>query len=248
MPESVLGTAPQIEEPDFDAQAGFDLVVIAYPVWFLSPAPAIQGFFASSHAAVLRHADVVTVLVCRAMWQQAAERMKQLVAAAGGIHCDNVVVTHQGSALLTLISTQRALLLGKDDRLLGFFPQAGVAKSDRERADDLAAALSDRFRDGALHRSYLAGEPAVSVRRWLIVPELLAWYCFAAWAKVIQSLGQVSRALRTVGVYGFAIFLVCLILVALPTVLLATLLAYPLIRTRLRAYAQRLAAPTGERG
>ena len=61
------------------------------------------------------------------MWQRASMAMKQLLAAAGASHCDNVAVTHQGSPLVTLISTPRALLSGKRDRLLGVFPSAGVA-------------------------------------------------------------------------------------------------------------------------
>jgi hypothetical protein len=248
MPECVLGEPPPIDEPPFDPDARFDLILLVYPAWFLSPAPPIQALFKGPHAAVFRGTDTVTVLVCRAMWQQASERMKALLAGAGAIHCDNAVVTHQGSALLTLISTPRALLFGKGDSLMGLFPKPGVADDDLARVERLAGALSARLgeTDKPRHRSYLAGEPAIRVKRWLIVPELLGWYAFYGWALAIQRLGHLHARLRSLGVYGFALFLVVLILVALPVVLVGMLLGRPFLRERVEAYARRLAQPTGE--
>src|SRR5918992_89863 len=119
MPETVLGLPPPIDEPNFDPASRYDLVVIAYPVWFLSPAPPVQAFFRTAAAAALEGADVITISVSRSMWQNASETMKRLLAAAGACHRDNIVVTHQGSSLATLISTPRALLSGRQNSLLG---------------------------------------------------------------------------------------------------------------------------------
>jgi len=247
MPESILGTPAPITAPEFDPQTHFDLVVIAYPVWFLAPAPPIQAFFKSPHVAVLRGANVVTISVSRAMWQRASEAMKVLLAHVGAIHCDNVVVTHHGSPLLTLISTPRALLYGKRDRLLSFFPRAGVSAGDLARVGNLGLVVARRLRE---ERSsgvpFLEGEPAVAVNRWFIVPELVAWHCFWGWAVMIQALGRRENRLRVAGIYGFAFFLVGLIVLGLPISLLATWLAYPAIKNRLNAHAARLAMPTGE--
>ncbi|MGI9384299.1 MAG: flavodoxin family protein [Methyloligellaceae bacterium] len=246
MPESMLALPPEIETPSLEAQARFDLVVIVYPVWFLSPAPVVQGFFRSAHAAVLRDADVITISVSRNMWHNASLRMKQLLAEAGARHRDNIVVTHQGSALLTLVSTPRALLFGKSDRLLGVFPRAGVAEDDMARVRRLGSvAAGRRSAAGVPEGPLLAGEPAVAIKRWFVVPELLAWYFFYAWAQIIRLLGRLHDGLRAIGVYAFAIFLICLILVALPCTLLGTWLVYPAVRRRLDAYIARLAAPTG---
>lgn len=246
MPESILGLPPQIKTPSFDAEARFDLVVIVYPVWFLSPAPPMQAFFKSAHAAVLRDADVITISVSRNMWHSASERMKQMLATAGARHRDNIVVTHQGSALLTLVSTPRALLFGRSDRMLGVFPRAGVADDDVARVRHLGSLVARQLSTAGMPQGpLLAGEPVVAIKRWFVVPELLAWYFFCAWALIIRLLGKHHRGLRAIGVYAFAIFLVCLILVALPCTLLGTWLLYPAVRRRLDAYIARLAAPSG---
>ena len=227
MPETQLGLPPPIRRPMFDHEAPFDLVVLVSPVWFLSPALPVQRFFRTPQAAVLRDRPVMTVTVSRAMWQQGSEALKRLLAAAGARHIDNVVVTHQGSPIATLVSTPRTLLSGKGGRLMGVFPEAGVAAGDRERIRQLARVATARLADTErVDGSLLAGEPAVTVRRWLIGPELLGWYAFHGWARLIRALGRGGRTLRMVGVWGFALFLVLMILIGLPLTLIGTPLLY----------------------
>jgi hypothetical protein len=246
MPESVLGLPPPIRNPGHDPTSRFRLVVLAYPVWFLSPALPVQAFFRLRHAEVLHGTETVTITVSRAMWQRASERIKSLLATAGAVHCDNVVVTHQGSPLLTLVSTPRALLFGRKDSLLGVFPKAGVADSDRARVRELARVIAQRLQsDRSFGGSLLSGESALSITRWLVVPELLASYCFYGAAVVIRALGKIHPALRASGVYAFAVFLLMLILIGLPLAIAGSALASLGMRERLDAYVNQLSKPTG---
>lgn len=247
MPESILGLPPPVYKPQFDPAAPYDLVVIAYPVWFLSPAPPVQAFFRTSAAAVLKGADVITVSVSRSMWHNASETMKRLLAAAGAHHRDNIVVTHQGSSLATLISTPRALLSGRRDSLMGVFPPAGVGEHDLARVRGLARVVAGRLAATSVLPAgpLLRGEPAVAIKRWSVVPELLAWYCFYGWAVALRALGRVHAGLRALGVYAFAVFLVCLILLGLPVTVLGAWLLSPIVGHRLNARVTRLAAPSG---
>jgi hypothetical protein len=247
MPEAILGLADAVDVPHLASSDRFDLVILAYPVWFLSPATPVRSVFAAPVAGVFADADIVTISVSRAMWQRASVAMKRLLAAAGGRHIDNIVVTHQGSPLATLVSTPRALLFGKRDRLLGVFPSTGIAVDELARLRRLAQTLAQRFAAGsAPGTSLLHGEDAVRVNRWLAVPEFLAWYCFYGSARIIRALGRIGPFFRAVGVWAFAVFLVILIVIGLPLTVLATFLLSPLIRRQLDAYIVRLAAPTGE--
>jgi hypothetical protein len=50
MPETQLGLPPPIRRPMFDPDVPFDLVVLVSPIWFLSPALPVQGFFRTPQA------------------------------------------------------------------------------------------------------------------------------------------------------------------------------------------------------
>jgi hypothetical protein len=247
MPETQLGEPPPIRPPAFDSAAAYDLVILVVPVWFLSPALPVQGFFRTQKASVLRGKPVMTVTVSRAMWQQGSETLKRLLAAAGARHVDNIVITHRGSPVATLVSTPRTLLSGRGGRLAGVFPETGVAEEDRDRLRHLARIAAVRLGSvDTVDASLLAGEPAVAVRRWLIGPELLGWYAFHGWAHLIRAAGRFGDAPRAVGVWGFALFLVAMILVGLPLTLVGTPILYVAARPWLARRAARLSAPTGE--
>jgi hypothetical protein len=247
MPETQLGEPPPLRPLEFDPDAAYDLVVLVVPVWFLSPALPVQAFFRSPAAAVLRGRPVLTVTVSRAMWQQGSETLKRLLAAAGARHIDNIVVTHRGSPVATLVSTPRALLSGRGNQMLGVFPEAGVAEEDRDRIRALARVAAARLKaPDPVRGSLLSGQPAVTVRRWLIGPELLGWYAFHGWAHLIRAAGRLGDTPRAVGVWGFALFLVAMILVGLPLTLVGTPVLYLTARSWLAQRARRLAAPTGE--
>lgn len=246
MPECILQVPPPIELPTFDPRQHFDLVILAYQVWFLSPSLPVQGFFRTEQAEVLRGAKVVTLSVSRNMWQNASEAMKTLLARAGATHTDNIVVTHQGAPSATFVTTTRSLFSGKRDRLLGVLPEAGVAGDDMDRLARLGAALARQLDhpDFSRGESMLRGMDAVEINRRYVFPELLAWYVFRFWARLIRGSGRVWIGLRHLGVFLFGLFLLFMIL-TLPIVLLVRLLLSPLINRRLAEYAARLAEPTG---
>src|SRR4029077_7788313 len=79
LPDAILGCPAEIEPLRFDPLERFDLAILAYPVWFLSPATPVQGFFRSPYARGLRDTDVITISVSRAMWQRASMTMKRLL-------------------------------------------------------------------------------------------------------------------------------------------------------------------------
>ena len=46
-PETVAGEAPKLAPLSPAATGDFDLIILGYPIWFLSPAPALLGFLHS---------------------------------------------------------------------------------------------------------------------------------------------------------------------------------------------------------
>ena len=249
LPECHLGPLPELETPAFDPEQKFDLVILIYQVWFLAPSLPVQAFLKSRAARVLKGAKVMTVSVSRNMWQSASETMKQLLADAGARHIDNIVVTHQGPAWATFITTPRALLFGKKEGFWGIFPPAGLADAELARVARFGKAILD-CRD-RLHLPegvpLLTGLGAVHIQHRYLIPERIGWYWFRGWGHLIRFLGRLGTVPRVAGVYVFVVFLLFLIVIVMPLTMLGRLLLYPLIYKRLAAYVRRLQQPTEKR-
>lgn len=247
LPECLLGPAPAMQPVTFDTTVVYDLIILVYQVWFLSPSLPVQGFLASPAAAVLRDRPVITVSVSRNMWQSASEKMKRLLHAAGAVQIDNVAVTHQGPPWATFVTTPRALLFGKTEPFWGIFPAAGLGAAEVARVQGIGEILRERWANRSKDepRSLLHDAGAIHINYRYMVPEAVGWHVFMAWAWVIKTLGRCGRWLRTLGICCFMVFLVCAVTVGIPLLTLLTLLLTPFVRKPMTAYAARLAAPSG---
>jgi hypothetical protein len=245
-PECFIPSSEDISPLSFQPDDCFDLVILAYQVWHLTPSIPIQAFFRSPYARALRDTPVITVCVSRNMWHSASERMKLLLRNVSAIHVDNVVLTHQGPPFSTFVSVPRALLYGKRDRLWGIFPSAELSPRELDRMTRLGAVVADRLEDiRPPYHPLLAGQGAVEVKWRYIIPEIGASYFYQACAGIVTRIGHRSPRLRRLSTALFACLMFSVISLGLPLFLLVELLFYPLFCRLLRGYAQRLAAPSG---
>jgi hypothetical protein len=245
MPESVLLDPPALEPVRADGH--FDLVVLAYQVWFLSPSGPVTAFLKSDAGKrLLRGRPVVTVIGCRNMWLNAQETVKRLVHDAGGELRDNVVFTDNAPTMATLITTPRWLLTGKRDAFLGM-PPAGVSENDISAAERFGHALLQALRDGREQSGspMLAGLGAARVDPRLIFSERAGKRAFGAWSRIIRLGGKPGSWLRLPFVLLFCVYLVAMILAVVPVSLLLQRLLRPLLARRLESQKTYFEAPSG---
>ena len=78
-PESFLQKEAAIVPPSQDILSKkYDLVLLGYQVWYLSPSIPINSFLKSSFAKnILNNVPVITIIGCRNMWVMAQEKMKE---------------------------------------------------------------------------------------------------------------------------------------------------------------------------
>jgi hypothetical protein len=124
-PRCVQSVAPRTRPLDV-AWGDYDLVLLAYPVWFLSPALPMQGFLLSEEARGLRGKAVITVATCRNLPISAGIWMKNHIAALGGRFVGQLAACELGSIWTSLVTTPRWMLTGRKDAFW-FFPPAGLA-------------------------------------------------------------------------------------------------------------------------
>src|SRR5260370_24992669 len=67
LPECFFGSSNGILPLSFEPEERFDLVILAYQVWFLTPSLPIQAFLRSDYARALRDTPVITLAVSPSM-------------------------------------------------------------------------------------------------------------------------------------------------------------------------------------
>jgi len=247
MPETALLEPPVLEPFAVGADEHFDLVVLAYQVWYLAPSGPMTAFLKSETGKrLLRGRPVVTLIACRNMWLLAQESVKRLVQEAGGRLLDNVVFTDQGGTLATFVTTPRWLLTGRRNSFWGL-PAAGVAEEETANAARFGLALLDALRAGRECKDapMLAGLGAARVDPKLIFSERAARRAFSAWSRLIRLGGAPGSIARVPMLALFAICLVAMILTVVPTSLLVQRITRPLFAARLRSLQAYYELPSG---
>ena len=217
-PESALLVPCDIEDIEEDEEE-FDLVILAYQVWFLSPSIPITAFMKSDYAKkTLKGKPVITLIGCRNMWIMAQEKMKQMLKDVEATLIDNIVVIDQGSSLATFITTPRWMMTGKKNGFWGIFPEAGIAKEEITNASRFGHAIVDGLMQDEEKKkeSLCHGLGAVNVDIKLIKSEKIATKSFTIWGKIIRAIGGPENVWRKPVVMLYVVFLVLIILTVVP--------------------------------
>lgn len=243
-PESVYLDPPPLKS--WQASSRYDLVILCYSPWFLSPAPALTGFATSAAGrALLRDTPVVTLTASRGMWIQAQEQVKALLTAAGARHCDHVALDDPHT-LSSFITTPHWMLTGRAEPFWGL-PRAGVPEEliagSARFGRALARALSEGRLDGTA--PVLTGLAAAKVDPALLTSEKIGRRSFRVWGKLVRAAGGPGAASRRPVLAAYVAFLILMIVTVVPLSLLVRTLLKPLMRARLAAQAARYEGPSG---
>jgi hypothetical protein len=244
-PESVYLDAPAIVSGNFDADGEYELVILAYQVWFLAPSLPITGFLKSPQARVLKGKRVITVIACRNMWVTAHRSMLRELEALGAHLTDNVVLTDSGPLWSTFITTPWWLLTGNQ----GLLPKAGVSETEIARAARFGHALVEALPRIARGEPgpYLSGLQAVRVNPLTMLGERIGHRSFRMWGRLVRAAGKPGALARKPVLLIYVVFLIGAILLVLPITMTLAAIATRLSR-RVAAQAQALEGPSGSSG
>jgi hypothetical protein len=247
-PEAVYLDAPEMQPLTVDSAKRFDLVILAYQVWFLSPSLPVTGFLKSAAAKQLLHdTPVVTVIACRDMWLMAQEQVKALLTACGARLVGNVALVDEAGTAGSFLATPLWVLTGnRGPRLFGLIPRAGVKPeqitASRRFGDRIKQVLSG---GSVIDVQLLQHLGAVNVNDKLIASERTARRSFLIWGKLFRSLGKQGAPLRKPVVLVYIVFLLTLILTFLPLSILLKAIFAPLTRERVAAQKAYFGGPSG---
>ncbi|HEX4300919.1 MAG TPA: dialkylresorcinol condensing enzyme [Gammaproteobacteria bacterium] len=248
-PETIYLDPPELEPFGPGAGLRYDLVILGYQVWFLSPSGPTAAFLKSPEAkALLKDTPVVTVIACRDMWLMAQERVKELLAAASARLIGNVVLVDEAGSVGSFLATPLWMMTGNRGPMLGgLIPRAGVKpeqiEGSRRFGERIAQVLG---RSDALDAALLQGMGAVHVNTRLIATEKAARRSFLAWGALLRKLGRQGALARQPVVAFYIVFLIALLIAVLPLSALLKTLTAPLLRRRIAAQQAYFSQPSGE--
>lgn len=246
-PETVLMRPEPLRPLQVDPGKRYDLVILAYQVWFLSPSRPITSFLASPEAAqLLKGTPVVTLIGCRNMWLMAQEKLKARLDALGARLVDNIVLTDECGSAASFLATPLWMFSGRQQPF-SWIPKAGISDSEIADAQRFGIAIGDRLAlNGPIEQPMLRGLGAVRVDEKLIASERVGTRSFKVWGTLLAALGPQHSLRRRAGLIIYIVFLLSLIITVVPLTALLKKLLSPLIQARIRREKAYFAAPSGE--
>ncbi|WP_428026880.1 dialkylrecorsinol condensing enzyme [Arcobacter sp.] len=215
-PESVYLEPCEIE--NIEDNNDYDLIILAYQVWFLSPSIPITSFLKSSWAKQkFKNKPVITLIGCRNMWIMAQEKIKKMLLELDAKLIDNVVLIDKGNSLETFITTPRWMLTGKKNSIFGL-SSAGIDENEIIKSQRFGKALVDALLNNKEkeNKSLLYGLKAVEVNIKLIKSEQIGIKSFMIWGNLIRKIGKQGSFARKPVLIIYLLFLLSMIITVVP--------------------------------
>jgi len=197
-PESILEAPIGLKPVEAKYRGAYDLIILAFQPWYLSPSLPISAFLKSTDTAgLLKGHRVVTVIGARNMWVQSFERVKERVESLGGTLVGNIALTDRALNLVSAVTIGYWMFHGKKDRCLGVFPKPGISDADIAGAARFGKVLENALINDRTDR---VGEEldklgAAEINDSLARLEIRAKRIFKMWAKLIITRSKIRRLL-----------------------------------------------------
>lgn len=224
-PESVQGIPCKLAPLNINIHANYDLIIIIWQPWYLSPSIPIHSFFQSSQArTIVSGKPVITVTGCRNMWIKAHEEIARYLKQIEAVLVGNIVLRDRSSNLLSIISILRWLILGKKERFLRVIPPAGVSENDIRSADKFGELILTSFQSNTYHRlqENLNKVGAIPIYPSLLIMEKTGKRIFKKWAAFILNKGPYGSSKRDMRLRCFKYYLLAVLFLVSPFIYMLT--------------------------
>ena len=215
----------------------FDLILLNYQVWYLSPSIPITSFLKSPEAKIiLNNTPVVTISGSRNMWVMAQEKVKVLIQNNGAQLSGNIALVDRAGNLISVVTIVQWMFTGVKKRYLGIFPLPGISEKEIQESSKFGEIILNSLRKDELSQvqSKLLEFGAVSTSPFLIFMDKTANKLFAKWSDFII---KRSRH-RTILLKIFKIYLLVAIYLISPIVFILHTFLYAFQFNKIRRETQ----------
>ena len=242
MPETVLERPIELQDIEFKYNK-YDLIIIGYQPWFLSPSPPITSLFeVAAFVKLLENTPVITVIGARNMWISAQKCLLPKIKKAGGRLIANLPFIDRHQNLLSALSILHWMLTGNKTRKWGLLPKPGVSDEDIQQAgqfgETIAASIQKEQWSGLQEACLKLGR--IDIHPSIMLIEKRAKPLFYKWAHLIVKKGSTDKKrARWISLYKY--YLIFALFIISPIVLLVyTVLFRPILFWKIKADKQQL--------
>ncbi|PJJ07511.1 hypothetical protein CLU83_0685 [Flavobacterium sp. 1] len=233
-PESFLQIPARIKPvPDEIMEMKFDLILLNYQVWYLTPSIPINSFLKSPEAKILfQDTPVVTINGSRNMWFMAQEKIKILLKQNNALLKGNIALVDRVGNLISVITIVEWMFSGVKKRYLGIFPLPGVSDKDINESTKFGKVILSSFEENDFDnlQSKLVKIDAVKVSSYLVKVDKTANKIFSKWSNFIITKGESRKFWTKI----FKVYLIVAIWLVSPIVYILHILTYPLKIKKIR--------------
>ena len=232
-PESFLQIPAVIKAPSNTIlEKQYDLIILGYQVWYLSPSIPVNSFLKSTFAKQLfKNTPVITVIGARNMWVKAHEKMKVLLSDLEAILVGNIALVDRNINHVSVVTIVHWMFSGEKTKYLGIFPKPGVSESEIKNASKFGNVIKQSLKNKNFNnlQDELLKLDAVEIRPFLVEMDKKANKMFKIWSNFIIN----KKNSREFWLKVFNVYLWVAIWVISPIVFILHLLKYPFIASKI---------------
>ncbi|MGI9551384.1 MAG: dialkylresorcinol condensing enzyme DarA, partial [Aurantibacter sp.] len=192
-PETFLQVPSKFHPPKEEILSKkYDLIILGYQVWYLTPSIPINSFLKSEFAkTILKDSPVVTVLACRNMWIQAQEKMKRLLVSLDAELVGHIALVDRHINHISVITISHWMFSGRKDRFLGIFPRPGVSDKDMAEAARFGLPIREALLSGSFTtlQEKIVHLKGVNINPFLVRTDERGNVIFSKWANLLIKKG-----------------------------------------------------------
>lgn len=205
----------------------YDLILLNYQVWYLSPSIPINSFLKSPEAKIiLNNTPVVTISGSRNMWIMAHEKIKVLLKQSNAQLKGNIALVDRVGNLISVITIVEWMFSGVKKKYLGIFPLPGVSEKDIQESSKFGNAILSSLQQNNFEplQPQLVAIDAVRISSYLVIVDRTANKIFHKWSNFIIKKEEESRKFW---LKFFKVYLLLAIWLISPIVYILHVLTYP---------------------
>ncbi len=237
-PESFLQIPAAIQPvPSEILETKYDLILLHYQVWYLTPSIPINSFLKSPEAKIIfKDTPVITINGSRNMWVMAQEKVKMLLLENQALLKGNIAFVDRTGNLISVITIVEWMFSGVKKKYLGIFPLPGVSEKDIQEADQFGTVILEAVQKNnfdTLQPKIIALE-GVRISSYLVTVDKTANKIFKKWSHFIYP----KKNSRKTWLKVFNIYLLLAIWLISPIVYILHLFTYPFKIAKLKKEIQ----------